>query len=302
MAGKKPEYHFSPLISHGWPDYQLIDSGDGRKLERFGNYLLNRPEAEAVWSKCLSESEWQKADATYVSSSEEMGGHWVNNHNIPSRWDIKMQNLRCLVQLSSSRHIGIFPDQFPQWEIIKQACEKSSKPINMINLFGYTGLATLTGARAGAKVTHLDASPKAINWARENQSLSRMDDSPIRWIVDDALKYLQREAKRGVKYDVIILDPPKFGRGPKGEVWEFYRLLPDLLKLCQKVLAQDPKLVILTAYAVKASSFTLLNALRETIALHEGQYLSGELLLQEKTSSRCLSTAVFAQWVSSSLS
>lgn len=302
MAAQKPEYHFSPLISYGWPDYQLIDSGDGRKLERFGSYLLNRPEAEAVWSKYLPDSEWQKADATYVSSSEEMGGHWVNSHNIPSRWELKMQNIQCLLQLSSSRHIGIFPDQFPQWEVIKEVCEKSSRPINMINLFGYTGLATLTGARAGARVTHLDASPKAVNWARENQSISRMNAAPIRWIVDDALKYLQREAKRGVKYDVVILDPPKFGRGPKGEVWEFYNLLPDLLRLCQKVLSQDPKLIILTAYAVKASSFTLLNALSETMALHDGQYKSGELLLQEKTSRRCLSTAVYSQWISSSLS
>lgn len=168
--------------------------------------------------------------------------------------------------------------------------------MQVLNLFGYTGVATLAAASAGAKVTHVDASKKVVGWARENQELSGLAEKPVRWIVDDALKYIQRDARRGVVYDGLILDPPKFGRGPKGEVWEFYKLLPELLQACRQVLAPKPRFVLLTAYAVKASALTLYYAIDEVMQGFAGQTEAGEVLLQEKSAGRLLSMAIFGRW------
>jgi 23S rRNA (cytosine1962-C5)-methyltransferase len=209
---------------------------------------------------------------------------------------MNFQGLRFWAQISSSRHIGIFPEQASQWEWINQTIRKSSRPLKILNLFGYSGIATLAAASAGAQVTHVDASQKAIYWARENQTLSGLQNSPTRWIVDDALKFVRRESRRGNLYDGIILDPPKFGRGPKGEIWEFYKLLPLLLESCSQVLSKDPQFIILTAYAVKASALTLYEAVEETMKNHSGNTSIGELVLQEKSGGRFLSRAIFAVW------
>lgn len=275
--------------------YTLLDSGNGQKLERFGEHLLIRPEAEAIWKPALNIKEWQKAEAEFQPSPEENGGHWQFRKPIPREWHLQYTDLRCVIRLSNSRHVGIFPEQAPQWDFIR-SCAHQHPGAKILNLFGYTGLATLAAAAGGAQVTHVDASRKAIGWARENQELSRLHSKPIRWIVDDALKFVQREARRGSKYDGIILDPPKFGRGPKGEVWEFYALLPVLLEACHQVLSPDPMFLLLTAYAVKASSLTLGAALSSLMKDHPGSTCNGELVLMDSSANRPISTAVFALW------
>jgi 23S rRNA (cytosine1962-C5)-methyltransferase len=281
-----------------WDDYELLDCGGGRKLERCGPYSLIRPEAEAIWKPALSDKEWQKAAAEFLPSPEENGGHWNIRSYLPSEWNLHYRDLCFKVQLSGSRHIGVFPEQSVQWDWISSLIKKSNKPLKVLNLFGYTGLATIAAAQAGAAITHVDASRKAVTWAHENQDLSNLSDKPIRWIVDDAIKFIHRQARREEKFDGLILDPPKFGRGPKGEVWEFYKLLPELLQACRESLTSEPAFVALTAYAVKASSITLAQSLGQTMQGTGGVITSGELALKESSAGRLLSTAVFALWSS----
>ncbi len=281
-----------------WDDYQLVDSGGGRKLEKYGPHLLIRPEAEAVWKPALPEKDWQKAAAEFLPSPEENGGHWNIRSYLPSDWTIHYRDLCFKVQLSGSRHVGVFPEQAVHWDWFGKLIKQSPRPLKVLNLFGYTGLATIAAAQAGALVTHVDASRKAVTWAHENQDLSNLSDRPIRWIVDDAVKFIHRQARREEKFDGLILDPPKFGRGPKGEVWEFYKLLPELLQACRDSLTPEPSFVALTAYAVKASSITLSQSLQQIMQGLDGTITSGELALKEESAGRLLSTAVFALWSS----
>lgn len=285
--------------SPGWQDYALLDSGGGFKLERYGKYILKRPEPEAVWRPHMPEKTWNAAHAFFKPGDEENGGHWVTQKPVDERWMMSYKNLRFWVQLSASRHVGVFPEQAGQWDWLSSQIKTARRPIQVLNLFGYTGLATLAAAAAGARVTHVDASRKVISWARENQDLSGLAEQPVRWIVDDALKFIQREARRGSRYDGLILDPPKFGRGPKGEVWEFYKLLPELLAACRDVLSDQPRFIVLTAYAVKASALTLYYAVSEVMQRFSGQTESGEVVLQEESAGRLLSMAIFARWSSS---
>ena len=287
-----------PLLSSNWKDYELIDSGNGLKIERFGHYQLARPEAEAVWMPLLPEMEWKRSDAIFTASPEENGGHWQRNSNMPERWQMRYGGLQFYVQTTASRHVGVFPEQACQWDWITSQILAAKRPLRVLNLFGYTGIASLAAAQAGAQVTHVDASHKVVTWARENQVLSGLEDRPIRWIVDDVLKFTQREVRRGNNYDGIILDPPKFGRGPKGEVWEFYNLLPNLLRTCANLLSKQPAFILVTAYAVKASSLTLYYALDEILRPFQGELSVGEVCLQEKNNKRLLSMAIFARWSS----
>lgn len=284
------------LAATGWQDHALLDSGNGYKLEKFGPALLVRPEPEAVWKPALPESEWKKADALYKPSPEENGGHWEFRKQLPERWKMRYGDLTFYAAASASRHLGVFPEQSVQWDWADENIRKASTPPKVLNLFGYTGMASLAAARSGALVTHLDASRKVILWAKENQAASKLEASPIRWIVDDAVKFVQREIRRGAQYEGIILDPPKFGRGPKGEVWEFYKLLPDLLDACRQVLAPKPLFVQLTAYAVKASAVTLYYAIEEMMSAFHGRVQAGEIGLKEQSAGRFLSTAIFARW------
>ncbi len=286
------------MVSSGWQDYELIDSGDGMKLERYGRYRIVRPEAEAVWQPALGKQEWEDIHARFKPSNEENGGHWEYVKPIEPRWQMHYHGLGFWVQTTASRHVGVFPEQSAQWDWISEQILSAPSPINVLNLFGYTGLASLAAARAGAKVTHLDASRKVILWGQENQKLSGLSDRPIRWIIDDAQKFVQREIRRGNRYDAIILDPPKFGRGPKGEIWEFYKLLPDLLNSCGKLLTVHPRFMLLTAYAVKASALTIKTALDEIMKPWQGETQCGEIVLLEKSAGRYLSMAVYAAWTS----
>lgn len=284
------------LESPDWTDYELLDSGCGFKLEKFGPYIFTRPEPEAVWQPALPESEWNRADAYFQTSPEENGGHWQLKTQMKDRWPMRYKDLSFWIQPTNSRHLGVFPEQACQWDWIMEKTSAAGRPLRVLNLFGYTGLATLAAAKAGAEVTHVDASRKVVTWAHENMSLSGLESRPVHWIVDDALKFVERQARRGGVFDGLILDPPKFGRGPKGEVWEFYKLLPNLLAACRGAMSKKPAFVVLTAYAVKASSLTLYQALREVMTGDGGRVESGEVVLREKSAGRLISMAVFSRW------
>ena len=296
MNNQMKHMHLDLLAAEGWQDYELLDSGAGKKLERFGDYRLVRPEAEAMWQPALPESAWQSADACYKPAPEENGGHWEYKNKLPDRWKLTYAGLSFWARASSSRHLGVFPEQSCQWDWAERVIRLAGNKPRVLNLFGYTALASLSAAAAGAQVTHLDASKKVLNWARENQALSHLERLPIRWILDDALKFVQREQRRGSYYEGIILDPPKFGRGPKGEVWEFYKLLPDLLDACRAILVPNPLFVQLTAYAVKASAVSIYQAVSQMTAAFNGFTAAGEIGLLESSARRYLSTAIFARW------
>lgn len=284
------------LESTNWRDYELLDSGGGLKLERFGNYIFSRPESQAMWSRALPQTEWTNAHAVFVSSGEESGGHWDFKRKVDERWEMKYGPLRFWAMTTPGRHLGVFPEVASHWDFMSDLIRNANRPPKILNLFGYTGLATLAAAEAGAQVTHVDASKKSVHWARANQELSALGDKPIRWIVEDAVKYIHREARRGMKYDGIILDPPKFGRGPKGEVWEVYKSLPNLLETCRACLSENPLFVILTIYAVRASAIHIAQALDEMMKKSKGRLDCGELVTREKSADRLLSQAVYARW------
>ncbi|MBA4420146.1 MAG: SAM-dependent methyltransferase [Anaerolinea sp.] len=286
------------ISAPNWKDYELIDTGEGSKLERFGNYTFLRPEAQAVWPAALPRSSWEKADAIFQTTGEENGGHWKFNKIIPDNWLMQYMNIRFKVQAGGSRHLGVFPEQAAHWDWMKGHIQNAKRQIKVLNLFGYTGLATLTAASYGALVTHVDASKKAVSWARENQTLSNLDQKPIRWMVDDALKFVERENRRGTFYDGIMLDPPKFGRGPKGEVWEFFKLLPSLVQACKSALSEKPSFFIMTAYAVKSSALTLHGTVKDLIDRFGGNIEVGELVTVEKSAGRLISNAIYARWSS----
>jgi 23S rRNA (cytosine1962-C5)-methyltransferase len=296
---------FKLLESARWGDYALLDSGDGLKLERFGKYVLVRPESQAMWKRSLDQ-EWKNAHAIFVPSGEESGGHWDFKKKVEEQWKMHyplrfdsgstQREITFKVMPTPGRHLGVFPEVAAHWDWFSELIARSKREINVLNLFGYTGLASLTAAAAGAKVTHVDASKKSVNWARENQALSELTDAPIRWIVDDALKFVQREARRGVRYDGILLDPPKFGRGPKGEVWEVYKSLPNLLDTCRACLSTHPLFVVTTVYAVRASAIHMAQAIEEMMKGFGGKIDSGELVTREQSAGRLLSQAVYARW------
>jgi 23S rRNA (cytosine1962-C5)-methyltransferase len=292
---------FTLLEAQNWRDYELLDSGDGLKLERFGKYVFARPEAQAMWSRALPQRDWDAAHAVFQPTAEESGGHWEWKKQVSEKWEMSYplstkNELRFSVMTTPGRHLGVFPEVAAHWDFMADTIQKAKRPVKVLNLFGYTGLATLAAAAAGAQVTHVDASKKSVNWARENQILSGLGEKPIRWIVEDAVKYMQREEKRGVKYDGVILDPPKFGRGPKGEVWEIYKSLPNLFEVCRACLSDNPLFVVATLYAVRASAVHVAQALDEMMKKHAGKIDSGELVTREKSANRLLSQAVYARW------
>ncbi|MCX7754961.1 MAG: class I SAM-dependent methyltransferase [Anaerolineales bacterium] len=284
------------LNSPDWKDYELLDSGEGWKLERFGPYRFARPEAQATWRRGLPETAWREAHAIFRPTGEESGGHWEVRRTLPEKWILEYKRLRFAVTTTPGRHLGVFPEMAAHWDWYIERIQEAKRPVRVLNLFGYTGIASLAAASAGAAVTHVDASKKSVGWARENQHLSGLDEKPIRWIVDDALKFVLREGRRGAKYDAILLDPPKFGRGPKGEVWEVYESLPHLLEACRAVLSERPLFLSLTMYAVRASAIHLYQTLEEMMRPFGGHTEAGELVTREKSKGRLLSHAVYGRW------
>lgn len=285
------------LATTGFDDYRLLDSGAGRKLERFGGVILVRPEEQAIWSPRLADSAWEDADAVFTGATEEEGaGRWQRRAGLEEDWTCRHGALRFACRFTSFRHVGVFPEQEAHWRDLVERVAAANEPPAILNLFGYTGVASLAAAAAGARVTHVDASKKAIAWARENQALSGMDDRPIRWICDDAMKFAAREVRRGSRYQGILLDPPKYGRGPKNEVWRLFEDLPQMLRLCRDLLAPHGAFLVLTAYAIRASFLSLEELCREVLGAADGTSLdSGELVLREDGGRR-LSTSLFCRW------
>ncbi len=272
-------------------NYELIDSGEGRRLEKWGQYILDRPDPEVLWKKALPETYWQKADAVFKNG-------WINKNHVPGMWQLEHNDIKFWAKLAPFKHTGIFPEQAGQWDFVGKTISDMGRQVNLLNLFAYTGIASLFAAKAGAKVTHVDASRPAITWANENRDLNGMQNSPIRWIVDDALKFTAREIKRGIKYDAIIMDPPVYGHAPNGEPWDFNKDFPKLLQNCRQILSDKPLFVIVNAYAVSTSSITLANTLRDAFSNLPGKVENGELTLTEKSGGRVLSTGIFAKWSS----
>lgn len=270
-------------------NYELIDSGNGRRLERFGKYILDRPDPEVMWNKNLAESEWIKADAKFINDS------WKKKSNFPESWIIEYNNLKLKLKLTPFKHVGIFPEQEFEWDIIANSVQRTGGEVNILNLFGYTGLASLHALEKGAKVTHVDASRPAITWFKENQTLSGLADKPARIIIDDAIKFTTREIKRGVKYDGIMMDPPVYGHGPHGEKWSFAKDFPKLLDNVSQILSDNPLFVIVNAYAVSTSSTSLANILIDKLP-KSGIVTNGELVLKETSGGRILSTGIWSIW------
>jgi 23S rRNA (cytosine1962-C5)-methyltransferase len=290
-----------PLILTVEPteDYALVDSGAGRKLERYGPYLIERPEGQALWLPALPAKEWAKADAVFTGDTDEEGmGRWrFPNMPLGETWPMRHDGIDYLGRFTSFRHVGVFPEQAPHWAHMEDLIRSAGRPVRVLNLFGYTGIASLIAARAGAEVTHVDASKKAIGWARENQDRARLSDKPIRWICDDATKFAEREERRGSRYDIVLLDPPAFGRGPKGEVWQLFEHLPAMVELCRAILTPKPLSLVLTAYSIRASFFAIHALMRDTMAGMGGAVESGELVIREAEAGRLLSTSLFSRWV-----
>jgi 23S rRNA (cytosine1962-C5)-methyltransferase len=284
------------LTSDHWQDYALLDSGNGEALEKFGPYTLIRDEPQAIWRKTLDKKAWADADAFMVSTPGEHGGYWEYNRQIKQPWVIDYKGLKCEIRLTKSRHIGVFPEQANHWDWIEDQIRSAGRPLRVINLFGYTGMATAAAARAGAEVTHVDASKHAVSWASRNLDLSGLGKASVRWLVEDARKYLQREAKRKSYYDGVILDPPKFGRGPSGKVWDYFNDISDLLSLVRKVLSAKPKFICLTSYAIQASALIPHQALHETVRGLGGQIDSGEVISVDRSQGHILSHALYSRW------
>jgi 23S rRNA (cytosine1962-C5)-methyltransferase len=305
------------IETRGFPDYALIDSGGGRKLERFGTILVDRPEPQALWTPRLAKSEWMKAHAVFSASGEDdEKGRWRVDKPVPESWPVRLLlqsanvpsgrlpagqsqgAITMLCKLQGLWHLGLFPEQVPHWQwMLDRIAAVKDGPPRVLNLFGYTGAASLLAAAAGADVTHLDASKKAVAWGRENQSASKLDAAKIRWIVDDATKFVAREVRRGKTYHVILVDPPKFGRGPEGEVWDLFTNLPNFLTDCVKLLDPKQSSLILTVYAIRASALAFDQLMRETLKDRTGQFHTGELAIRAK-GGNAVPTSLFTRWVS----
>ncbi|HEX3677442.1 MAG TPA: class I SAM-dependent methyltransferase [Sphingomicrobium sp.] len=273
--------------SAGWG---LIDCGNGQKLERYGRFSIARPEPQAMWAP--SSQSWDP-DATFVpGSDEEGGGRWVQHRPIPRQWELSSGKVRFAASLTPFRHLAFFPDMAPQWEWMRER----SADADVLNLFGYTGVGTLLLSDAGARLVHVDASKKSVEQGKDNARLSGMEDSPIRWIVDDATKFAAREVRRGRRYDAILLDPPKFGRGPNAEVWRLEENLAPLLADCRRLLDENSRFLVLTVYAVRMSALAIGELVNQLLGDLGGEVEMGEMAVREEERGLLLPTAIFARW------
>ena len=276
------------LVAEPWADWGLIDSGGGRKLERYGAITVERPEPQAMWSP--ADPNWSP-HATFVpGSDEEGGGRWVRHGDVPQSWELSRGPVRFKASLTPFRHLGFFPDMAPQWDWMRERAPDA----DVLNLFGYTGVGSLILSEAGARVVHVDASKKSVEGGKGNAALSGISD--IRWIVDDASKFTAREVRRGKRYDGILLDPPKFGRGPTGEVWRLEENLAPLLADCRKLLDENSRFLVLTVYAVRMSALAIGELVKQTFADLGGTIALGEMSVREEARGLLLPTAIFARW------
>lgn len=301
------------LTFEKFKDFELLDTGDGNRLERWGEVILVRPDPQIIWEKHLAESEWEKADAVFISREEK--GRWDVKRKIPTAWAVEWRDgIKLLARLTPFKHTGVFAEQAANWEwmmgkmtndkfLISKAANSAKPSLTLregekpriLNLFGYTGAASVVMAKMGCAVTHVDASKPSIGLAKENQKVNNLPSDSIRWILDDAAKFATRELKRGQTYDGIIMDPPAFGHSPDGKTWKFNRDLPGLLKTCVQLLSDDAKFLLVNGYATNSSAISLQNLLEDTIKNKKGLVESGELCLKQKDR-RMISTGIFARW------
>jgi 23S rRNA (cytosine1962-C5)-methyltransferase len=278
------------IIAEPWDDWGLVDCGNGQKLERYGPFKVVRPEAQAMWAPALEA--WDP-DATFVpGSDEEGGGRWVQHRPMPPSWPLSRGAVRFDASLTPFRHLGFFPDMAPQWDWMRER----SVDADVLNLFGYTGVGTLQLSDVGARLVHVDASKKSVEQGKANAKLSDLEGEPIRWIVDDASKFTAREVRRGRRYDGILLDPPKFGRGPDGEVWRLEENLASLLADCRKLLDANSRFLVLTVYAVRMSAIAIGELVKQTLDDLGGCVELGEMAVREERRGLLLPTAIFARW------
>lgn len=279
-----------------WQDYELIDCSDGERLERWGNIILIRPDPQIIWSTPKKNPLWRKANARYHRSSNG-GGKWEIYKNHPDMWKIKFNELCFQVKPMGFKHTGVFPEQAVNWLFLNEIIKSSKRQLNVLNLFAYTGGATLACANAGAAVCHVDASKGMVQWAKENAALSGLSDKPIRWIVDDCIKFVQREIRRGRKYDGIIMDPPSYGRGPGGEVWKLEEQLFPLVELCSQLLSDDPKFFLINSYTTGLSPAVMQYLLGVVIKDKNGGVVSSDEIGLKATDTNlilpCGSTAIW---------
>jgi 23S rRNA (cytosine1962-C5)-methyltransferase len=308
-----PSDHLHLVTSEGFSDYALLDCGAGRKLERFGKVVVDRPEPQALWQPKLAKTEWAKANAVFSASGEDdEKGKWRIDKPVPDAWPVKLAldppssgevgagagspNVTMLCKLAGLWHLGLFPEQEPHWRwMLDQLSKVKGETPRVLNLFGYTGAASLLAASAGAEVTHVDASKKAIQWGKENQEASKLGAAKIRWLLDDAAKFAARDVRRGKTYHMILVDPPKFGRGPEGEIWDLFQNLPSLLADLAKLLAPENAAMVLTIYAIRASSLAFDQLLREALAKRDGTFDSGELAIRSRAGP-LVPTSLFVRW------
>ena len=280
----------STIVAEPWADWALVDSGNSQKLERYGNITVVRPEPQAMWAP--ASPDWDP-DATFVpGSDEEGGGRWVQHRPVPRYWTLSRGNVRFSASLTPFRHLAFFPDMAPQWDWMVARADNA----DVLNLFGYTGVGTLLLSEAGARMVHVDASKKSVESGKDNAALSNLQDRPIRWLVDDAAKFTAREVRRGRRYDGILLDPPKFGRGPEGEVWRLEENLAPLLADCRRLLDADSRFLVLTVYAVRLSALAIGELVRQTFSDLGGTVEVGEMAIREEARGLLLPTAIFARW------
>lgn len=284
-------------IARDWKDYEILDMANGEKLERWGNIYLVRPDPQIIWKDKSYPEKWKNADARY-SRSNTGGGSWSYQKRLPEAWQVKYKELTFNIKPMGFKHTGLFPEQAVNWDWMIDKIKGANREIKVLNLFAYTGGATVACSFAGASVCHVDSSKGMVSWAKENVASSGLADRPVRFIIDDVMKFVQREIRRGNKYDAIIMDPPSYGRGKNGEVWQFENNIADLVELCSEVLSDNPLFFLINSYTTGISSKVLENILTLKLKMRKGKYSSGEIGLSMKDSSLVLPCGIYGRWES----
>lgn len=282
-------------IANEWKDYEIIDMANGEKLERWGNIKLIRPDPQIIWKNKSFPNEWKNANARY-NRSNTGGGAWEYKKRLPESWQVKYKNLTFNIKPMGFKHTGLFPEQAVNWDWMINKIQQSKRNIKVLNLFAYTGGATVACLSAGASVCHVDSSKGMTTWAKENVESSRLREKPVRFIIDDVVKFVQREIRRGNKYDAIVMDPPSYGRGKNGEVWQFENNIADLVELCMQVLSDDPLFFLINSYTTGISSRVLANLLELNMKNYKGKITSGEIGLPMKNSNLVLPCGIYGRW------
>lgn len=283
-------------VAKDWKDYEILDMANGEKLERWGDIILARPDPQIIWTSPSFPEKWKKAHARYQRSNTG-GGAWSYQKKIPESWKVQYKNLTFLIKPMGFKHTGLFPEQAVNWDWMIQKIQKANRPIQVLNLFAYTGGASVACSYAGASVCHVDSSKGMVAWAKENIAASGLEDRPVRYIIDDVVKFVNREIRREHTYDAIIMDPPSYGRGANGEVWKFEENLPELIELCSKVLSDKPLFFLINSYTTGISSMVLENLLNLSIAKqHKGKVSHGEIGLPMTNSKLILPCGIYGRW------